>query len=295
MNKPTIALIGAGSAGTAMTLALKKAGYPITAVASRSLESAQRSADLVDCSQAGIDPAEASRSAEIVIIATPDGTIEETCRNIATSGGFVPGQLVIHLSGAMSSDALDSAFQSGADTLSMHPIQTMAEPVAGAELLRNAWFCLEGSQSAVMRGKVLAGDISGKTIEISKEKKVLYHAALSVASNYMNALAAAAVEMLEQAGIASEDALDLLLPLIQGGVNNLAKSGLPDALTGPISRGDTTTVAKHLHALKEGPPDLLLLYRSMGLETLKLARAKGRMEPGSSERIEGILNGEAQE
>lgn len=289
MSKPSIALIGAGSAGTAITLALHEKGYPVAAVASRSLESAQRSASLVDCTYPGIDPAEAAGRADVVIIATPDGVIEETCRAIAVAGGFSSGQLVIHLSGALGSDALESTLQSGVDTLSLHPAQTMAEPVAGASLLRDAWFCLEGNPSAVTRGRRLAGDISGKAIVISKEKKVLYHAALSVASNYLNTLVAAAVEMLELTGIPGEDALDLLMPLIRGGVDNLGTNGLPGALTGPISRGDAGTVSKHLHALQDGPDELLQLYRIMGMETLKLARAKGKMDPAGAQQIKEML------
>ena len=79
MNKPSVALIGAGSAGSAVAVALCRAGYPIVAVSSRTIESAKRCAALVACDYVSTDLAAASRRAEVVIIATPDSVIEETC------------------------------------------------------------------------------------------------------------------------------------------------------------------------------------------------------------------------
>ena len=276
-----------------MTVALHRAGYPIAAVASRSLESAQRCAALVHCDNAGTDLATACQPAEIVIIATTDSAIEATCQNIATSAGFRTGQLVLHLSGALTSDALISAREAGADTLSLHPAQTLVHPLQGADLLKSAWFCLEGSDLAITRGKDIANEISGKTTVIGRDKKALYHAALSLSSNYLTTLEAMAVEMLTEAGISRQHALSLLMPLIQGSVDTLANCDLPDALTGSISRGDVKTIGQHLQAMKDGPETRLQIYKMMGLETLKLARARGKMAQGSEEKIQKLLSGDA--
>ncbi len=293
MIKPAVALIGAGSAGTAMAVALHKEGYPIAAVSSRSLESAQRCAALVGCEYTGTDPAAASRQAEIVIISTPDSAIEATCQTLADSGGFCTGQLVLHLSGVLTSDALNAARAAGADTLSLHPAQTMVEPIQGAALLKTAWFCLEGNDSAVARGRDITNEISGNTIVIDKDKKALYHAALSFSSNYLTTLEAIAIEMLTETGISRQNALALLMPLIQGSVDTLANCSLPDALTGPMSRGDVRTIEKHLHAMEGGAESHQQIYKMMGLEALKLARAKGKMAQGSEEMIQNLLINDA--
>ncbi len=293
MIKPAVALIGAGSAGTAMAVALHKEGYPIAAVSSRSLESAQRCAALVGCEYTGTDLAAASRQAEIVIISTPDSAIEATCQTLADSGGFCTGQLVLHLSGVLTSDALNAARAAGADTLSLHPAQTMVEPIQGAALLKTAWFCLEGNDSAVARGRDITNEISGNTIVIDKDKKALYHAALSFSSNYLTTLEAIAIEMLTETGISRQNALALLMPLIQGSVDTLANCSLPDALTGPMSRGDVRTIEKHLHAMKGGAESHQQIYKMMGLEALKLARAKGKMAQGSEEMIQNLLINDA--
>lgn len=293
MTKPTVALIGAGSAGTAITLALHREGYPIAAVASRSLESAQRCAALVDCKNAGTDLAVACRTAEIIVIATIDSAIETTCQTIANSAGFRPGQLVLHLSGALTSDALNAAHEAGADTLSMHPVQTLVQPSQGADLLKSAWFCLEGNDSAITRGREIANEISGKTTVIDKDKKALYHAALSIASNYLTTIEAIAADLLTKAGVSRENTLPLLMPLIQGSVDTLVSCDLPDALTGSISRGDASTIEKHLEAIEAESETHLPLYNMLGLETLKIAREKGKMASGSEDLILKLLSGDA--
>ena len=131
--------------------------------------------------------------------------------------------------------------------------------------------------------------ISGNTLVIDKSQKALYHAALSISSNYLTTLEAMAVELLAGTGISRQDALALLRPLIQGGVDNLANIGLPDSLTGPISRGDSSTVEKHLLAMESAPDSHRKLYKMMGLETLRLASEKGKMAPGSEALIRQLL------
>ena len=289
MIKPAIALIGAGSAGTAMCIALHRAGYPIVAISSRNLESAQRCGDLVDCEQTSCDPIEAAVKAQVIIIATPDHAIETTCEALSESEQLSKNQLIIHLSGALTSDALITARSQGLDTLSLHPAQTLADSVHGAELLKTAWFCLEGNDKAVARGQEITNAISGNSFVIAKDKKALYHAALSVSSNYLATLEATAIKMLTETGISKQNALALLMPLIQGSVDSLSNLGLPDALTGPISRGDVQTIEKHLCAMQKGPESQRSLYKTLGLETLKLAKAKGQMARGSEELIRELL------
>jgi len=290
MTKPTVALIGAGSAGGAMAVALYRTGYPIVAVASRQLASAQRCGELVAASWVGTDIVAAAGRAEIVMIATPDHAIEQCCNDIAAADGFKPGQLVVHLSGALSSQVLHSAASAGANTLSLHPAQTLVDPLQGAELLKSCWFCLDGDDAAIDQGTQIVNDLSAMSFAISQEKKGLYHAALSLSCNYLTTLQAIAVELLAETGISRKDALSLLLPLIQGSVKNLSMMGLPNALTGPISRGDSATVEEHLHALKTVPEDYLSVYKLMGLQALKIARAKNKMNAGSAPLIEKQLS-----
>lgn len=287
--KPSISLIGAGAAGTALLLALSRKGYPVAAISSRTLKSALRCAELVGTSNASTDNPAASAMGDIVIIATPDSLIRPLCDEISAKAGIRRGQLVLHLSGALTSDALAAAAELGADTCAMHPIQTLAEPLEGARLLESAWYCLEGPAPAIEHASQLTQSLSGRVLTVGKSDKALYHAALCMASNYLVVLEKLAVEMLVKAGIEPGDALPALMPLIRGAADNLANCGLPAALTGPISRGDAATVAQHLRVMNDKCSDFLPLYKDLGRQALLIAADKGKMEPGSAAQLEVLL------
>ena len=288
-NKPSIALIGAGSAGTALVIALHRRGYTITAIASKTLASAEKTAALVNCPVATTDPAEASRYGKIVIIATPDTLIREACELIRKRNGFHKDQYVLHLSGATGSSALLPAKEAGAAIVAFHPIQTLSDPIKGAELLSGSYYCLEGDDTAIEIGKSLVADLQGSALIIGEQDKPLYHAALSIASNYLVTLEAIAAGMLQTVGIDKAHALSALLPLVQGSVDNLRHSGLPNALTGPISRGDVETVQSHLTAMHALPATITELYKTLGEQTVSLALEKGTIEKEKGEKFKQLL------
>ena len=289
MTKERIALIGAGAAGGALVLALHRVGYPIEGIASRNIDSARRCAERTDTSLTSDDPARVVVNADSIIIATPDDQIESVCASIAEQGVIRPGQLFLHLSGALTSTALAPAQRKGAEVMSMHPIQALADPDKGAELLNGAYFCLEGSEAAIQRGEQMVQAMQGHTLQIPADRKALYHAALCIASNYLVTLEAIATSLLEQIGIARDDGLQALLPLINGSAQNLVHSGLPGALTGPISRADLATVAKHIDSLREEAGEYQELYRLLGKETIRLALEKGGMDEEEAEQMRLLL------
>ena len=287
--KPSISLIGAGAAGTALLLALSRKGYPVAAISSRTSESARRCAELVGTHSFSTDNSAASAAGDVVIIATPDSLIRPVSEEISGNGGFHRGQLVLHLSGALTSDTLTDAADLGADICAMHPIQTLAEPLEGARLLESAWYCLEGPAPAIELARRLTQSLSGRILTVAKTDKALYHAALCVASNYLVVLEKLAVEMLVEAGVEPVAALPALMPLIRGAADNLAQCGLPTALTGPISRGDTATVVQHLRVIDDKCPGYLPLYKDLGRQALRIAEDKGNMAPGSAALLEALL------
>jgi predicted short-subunit dehydrogenase-like oxidoreductase (DUF2520 family) len=285
----TISLVGAGAAGTALLLALHRQGYVVVGVASRRIASARRCARWFACmttEQAHL----VAVAAQLVIIATPDEMIREVCEQIARQGGFRPGQVVLHLSGALASDALQAAREAGAAVMAMHPVQTFSgDPEQGAQSLSGAYFGLQGDAEALVVGHRLVAALSGHAVVIAEHDKPLYHAALCVAANYLVGLADVAVCMLERAGVEKDTALPLLLPLMQGALNNLQHVGLPHALTGPISRGDAATVAGHLQALQQQMPELLDVYRDFGRQVQQLAVRNGRQNPPGRKALDDLL------
>jgi len=227
--------------------------------------------------------------AEVLFIATPDGVIREVCERIARDGGFRAGQIVAHLSGALTSDVLEAARAYGAKVLALHPMQTFADPRQGARNIIGSYFSLEGDPEAVAFGRELVEAFSGRAFVIPKERKALVHAALCVASNYLVTVVDLAARMLERADVEKGEPLEAMLPLIRGTVRNLERNGLPGALTGPISRGDAATIARHLKTMEELAPEFLALYRRLGEETVRLAREKGGLNREGEEMIQRIL------
>ncbi|MBM4035603.1 MAG: DUF2520 domain-containing protein [Planctomycetes bacterium] len=286
VSERQFAIVGAGAAGRALAAALGARGARVAAVASRRIESAREAAALAGCAFATADAAAACRRADVAALSVPDDAVEAVCAEVAAQGGFRRGSLVLHLSGALGSRALAAAAACGASALAFHPVQSFARP--DPRLFEGIACVLEGAPDAVALGTELARWLGARPVEIRAADKPLYHAALCIACNYMVTLADAAAGLLAEAGVA-EDALAVLLPLLQGTLDNLRGVGLPDALTGPISRGDVATLRAHLEAVEGRAPALLPLYRTLGLHTVALALRKGTLTEGQADAIRRLL------
>ncbi len=112
-----------------------------------------------------------------------------------------------------------------------------------------------------------------RPFELPEERRAAYHAAASIASNLLVALEESSAELLERIGV--EDARELLAPLVLRTAANWAERG-PEALTGPIARGDAATVERHRAALRESAPELLPLYEALADRAAELARSQAR-------------------
>ena len=119
--------------------------------------------------------------------------------------------------------------------------------------------------------------------------KVLYHAAAVFACNYLVTLVKLATDLWQTFGISQAQATKALMPLLRGTLSNIENVGLPNCLTGPIARGDLGTITRHLKALEEANPSLLEIYKELGLQTVPIALAKGRIDPQSAGELQGLL------
>jgi predicted short-subunit dehydrogenase-like oxidoreductase (DUF2520 family) len=281
-----IGFIGAGKVGSAMAVLLQKAGYQVVGIASRSQESAQVMAKRLNCPV--LSKGEAARNAEVLFLTTSDDAISTVAEEVASDGAFYSGQVVLHMSGAHTAQLLEPAAKQGAITLSLHPIQSFASVEQAIELIPGTYFSIEGD----VRGHGLAikmvEDLGGKHFLLESESKVLYHGAASVASNYLVGLLDTAMKLLAEAGVPEELRLPAFLPLVTGTLENIKKLGIPEALTGPISRGDCGTVKKHLTAM-EGLPQLTSVYRILGLVTVDTAINKGTISEEQAKALRSLL------
>jgi predicted short-subunit dehydrogenase-like oxidoreductase (DUF2520 family) len=285
-----VCIVGAGKVGSTLALALQNKGYRIVGVASRRLESARRLAARLGC-PAGTRPEEHAREAEVVLITTPDRVIAEVAAVIQSRGGFVPGQLVAHTSGATPAEVLAPARVSGAVVVSIHPLQSFADPDLALRRLPGCYFGLEGDAAGVQWARRLVTDLGGIPIQIKPAQKALYHAAACVASNYMVAVIHLATEMLGRCGLPPEMAQEALRPLIEGTWQNIQEVGAVRALTGPVARGDMPTLAWHLAALGRRGREFEEVYRVLGAYTAEVARQQGALSPARARETKAFLRG----
>ena len=283
--KPTFAIIGCGKVGTALGKHLADAGYTPVGFASRSMGSARRVADVVGVEGACFEaPWDAAKEAGIVFITTPDHAIEETCRIIVKNRGIREKSIVLHCSGALPSTILSSVHSCHASAGSMHPLQSFA-----AENFKNPFqnimVAVEGDEDAIQMAEAIACDLGAQPFSIRTEGKTLYHAAAVVASNYLVTLMDLSFKLIAASGVSESDAYHVLRPIIKGTQTNIENVGIPDALTGPIARGDAEIVEKHMAAIRALSPDLLTQYRTLGFATIKIALAKGTLSEDAAKQL----------
>jgi predicted short-subunit dehydrogenase-like oxidoreductase (DUF2520 family) len=121
------------------------------------------------------------------------------------------------------------------------------------------------------------------------ESAAIYHAGAVAASNYLVTLLDFAARHLQALGAERHQALQALLPLVRGTLVNVERLGIPQALTGPIARGDAQTVAGHVAAMQQRAPELLELYRVLARETVPLAQEQGGIAEQGAEKIVRIV------
>jgi predicted short-subunit dehydrogenase-like oxidoreductase (DUF2520 family) len=287
-----VGFIGAGKVGTALASLLNARGVEVNAVSGRTAQASLRMALAANLNPAAArNRAETLRAADIVFLTVPDDAIGPLCLEIARAGGWRRGQGVVHCSGALPSDVLQPARGAGALAASFHPLQAFASLHAALENMPGSTFALEGDAPLVAQLDLLVDALGGTAIHLKAGEKTIYHAAAAIASNYTVTLAALASDLLVREGIAPDanTALHYLLPLLKGTVDNLGEVGLPDALTGPLARGDAGTVARHLQALDKCSPELGALYRHLARLTLPLAQEKGHLDQATLDKLSDEL------
>ena len=232
---PTLRVIGPGRAGTAMSRALAAAGWTIAAPMRR-----------------GDDLRAAARGADLVVIATPDAAVADVAAVVEP----VETTVVAHLAGSLGLDVLDPH----ARRASVHPLVSIP---TGEVDVRGAWFAVAGD---TMVDRVVT-DLGGRRVAVDDEHRAAYHAAACIASNHLVAL----LGQVERVGASAGVPLDAFVALARQTVDNVAAVGARDALTGPVRRGDWSTVERHRAAIGE---DELAAYDVMVAQAERLVGSR---------------------
>jgi predicted short-subunit dehydrogenase-like oxidoreductase (DUF2520 family) len=225
-------IVGHGRLGTALAGALRDAGWTVDGPLGRGADGAR---------------------ADVVLLCVPDAEIA------AAAAAISPGPLVGHCSGARGLEGLDFA---------LHPLMTVT--AAGARFAGAGAAVAGSTPRARATAIALAESLDMRPFEVADEDRAAYHAAASIASNFLVTLEAAAERLAVSAGADRE----LLVPLVRATVENWAALGPERALTGPVARGDEETVARQRAAIAERAPELLDLFDALADATRALARAE---------------------
>jgi predicted short-subunit dehydrogenase-like oxidoreductase (DUF2520 family) len=235
-----LAIVGRGRLGNALANALSDGRYELAGPMGR-----------------GYD----GTGADVVLLCVPDGEIAAAAAQIS------PGPLVGHCSGATGLAPLTPH-----ESFSLHPLMTVT--AHGAEFAGAGAAIAGSTPRALTVAAELADALGMRAVEVLERDRVAYHAAASIASNFLITLEAAAELLASDAGVDRE----LLVPLVRATVDNWAALGAERALTGPVARGDERTVAAQRAAVEERAPELLELFDVLVSRTRALAR-DGEAQP----------------
>jgi predicted short-subunit dehydrogenase-like oxidoreductase (DUF2520 family) len=217
----------------------------------------------------------------------PDDALAGLVKGLAEIGAFRPGQLVVHTSGAHGLAILGPATAAGAQPLALHPAMTFTGTAADLDrLVRGVSFGVTAPTDLRSTAERLVRQLHGTVEWIAEERRPMYHTALAHGANHLVTLVNEALDRLRDAGVVHPERV--LAPLLGAALDNTLRLG-DAALTGPVSRGDAGTVAKHLTTLAEGAPESLPAYLVLARRTADRAIAAGRLRPIDAGELLGVL------
>jgi predicted short-subunit dehydrogenase-like oxidoreductase (DUF2520 family) len=279
-----VGLVGAGRLAASLAAALQAAGYRVAAVASAREASARELAARLESGPAAREAQAVADDCDLVFLTVPDGAIAA----VAGAVRWREGQAVVHCSGALGLDILAPAREAGANIGCLHPLQSFPSREGAPARFRGITCGVQGAEPLGAALERVARDLGATPVRLEGVDRALYHAAAVFASNYVVSLMAAAARTWEQAGLPLEAARPALAPLLLGAAGNIEAHELPEALTGPVARGDIATVQRHLAALDDA--SLRALYRGLAAELLRLPLGHS---PEVASRLEALLREDA--
>jgi predicted short-subunit dehydrogenase-like oxidoreductase (DUF2520 family) len=280
-----VGVIGAGRVGTALAVALTRAGHKVTAASAVS----DVSRDRIRRYLAGtpvVQPAEVAEVCDLVLLTVPDDALAGLVGGLAATGAPLIGRMVMHASGRHGLAVLEPAVQQGALPLALHPVMTFTGRPDDVDRL--AGICFGVTAPAVLRpaAEVLVMEMGGEPVFIAEADRDLYHAALAGAANHLVTQVAQAEDLLAKAGVAQP--ARMLGPLLSAALDNALRLG-DAALTGPVARGDADTVASHVAVLRAEAPEALPAYLALARLTATRALAAGTLTAPDARRLLDVL------
>ena len=270
-RNPTTFVVGAGPVATALAGALRLGGVPVLGLWARKAPAARAAGSASGVAAFSSAPPDVLLEAEVVVLAVRDAAVTDVAQMLVGTGMINKRHVLLHCAGAASAEELlgPVAHQVGGIG-TLHPLSAIADGRAAMRTLKGSVFGVEGDEAGRRGAEKLVAAIGGIVLELDGTQMAAYHCAAALASNYLVATIDAAAQVLAGAGVSAEQAARALVPLAEGALRNISAKGTTDGLTGPVRRGDASTIQRHLEALR-GKPDVAEMYRALARRALEIA------------------------
>ena len=279
---PSVGIVGAGAVGTALGVAISRAGWPVNAFSTRDPGRRDRFRRLVPGAAALMEPEAVVNVVDLAILAVPDDAIAEVVGPIRLYGG----QALVHTSGLLGAEVLEPARAAGTHLGAFHPLVSFTADVdRSVEALRGATVALEGDDRLMGLLADLAEAIGGVPVRLPPGSKAAYHTAATLASGGLVALLDAIAALGAAMGMDESGSLAIYGRLLEQTLANARRQGIAAALTGPVTRGDAGTVEAHLDAIRRLAPDVAGLYVAAVEREARIARRRGAIDDAQLDRL----------
>jgi predicted short-subunit dehydrogenase-like oxidoreductase (DUF2520 family) len=280
-----VGVVSAGRVGTALAVALGRAGHRIVAASAVSAASRERIERFLPDTPV-LEPADVLDVADLVLLTVPDDALAGLVSGLAATGAPLAGRLLAHASGRHGLAVLEPAVRKGALPLALHPVMTFTGRPDDVDRLAGISFGVTAPDALRPVAEVLVLEMGGEPVFIAEEYRDLYHAALAGAANHLVTQVVQACDLLAIAGVAQP--ARMLGPLLSAALDNSLRLG-DAALTGPVARGDAETVAGHVAALQLAAPEALPAYLALARLTASRAMAAGLLAAPDAQRLLDVL------
>jgi predicted short-subunit dehydrogenase-like oxidoreductase (DUF2520 family) len=283
---PRIGFLGAGRVAQTLARAFTQASLSVSAVYSRSGNSAQLLHRRSPTARVIARPQLVLDVCDTIFVTVSDDAIATVCRDLP----WQPHHRVIHCSGVTEVAALDAAKAKGAATGGFHPMQMFANPDVALKTLPGCLVGIEADQPLQTELETIAKRMGCVPFPLPPGVRPLYHASTYYVGPFLIALLEEGTRLWKRMGASEAEALKAMVPLLRGTVAAVLDGGLAQGMGGCVARGDVGTITKHLAALDARDPSAGALYRELALRTVPLGIKRGTLSPERAMEINDILN-----
>lgn len=285
MSVKAINIIGCGrAAGSLARLWNQSGSLAIGDILNRSRESSGSAVHKVGAGRAA-GCMEDMQPAGFWLIGANDSQILKLASELANARDDLENALVFHLAGRFGLDVLAPLERSGAQLAALHPVRSLTDARIAVDDFAGTACVAEGSSLALDRLKPLITSIGGTWLPVSAIDRGLYHASVSILSNITKAVAWKAQKWQQKAGLPADTAASVTHQLLQSTMEDLTRAGARQTITGPVVRGDTSTIEAHLEALRASHPEDIDVYRVLARTVLELAQERGDLDEETLQRF----------